>query len=182
MKFIYSKTLKYSTLLFLSFFLLSCHSKTEKVEHIQSITVQNGKSLEIKKTDRNTTSIGIITSHNYGTTHQYSYEMTLDGDIYWYGGSHEPKQILFHNEQVYLKFLYQKRYNTSTLDTLINETKTSHYYKTEEDYQKHIDERYFFNWFGKDYWLNIDSMEYHSLQKVGQEFEVPNDGELILEQ
>lgn len=161
--------------------MLSCRSKTEKIVNIETVIFENGKRLEINKTDRNTSSIGIFSNHNYGVTHQYSYELTLDNDIDWIGGSHEPKQILFNEEDVYLRFLQKKRYNTSSIDSLTLETKTSHYYTTKENYQKHIDERYFFNWFGKDYWVNVDSLEYHSLRKAGQEFEIPNDEELILE-
>lgn len=178
----YSKLIKYtlSSIFLFLFLLIGCHRETETIEDIQTIIVGNNQNLEVKKTDRNTTSIGIITNHNYGTTHNYSYELTLNDDIYWYGGSHEPKQILFDNTNVYLRYLHQKRYSTFSIDTLTQDTISSSYYKVEEDYQKHIDERYFFNWFGKDYWVNIDSIEYYSLRKGGQEFEIPNDGELSL--
>jgi len=168
----------FSTLtLFLS--MLSCRSKTEKIVNIETVIFENGKRLEINKTDRNTSSIGIFSNHNYGVTHQYSYDLTLDNDIDWIGGSHEPKQILFNEEDVYLRFLHKKRYTTSMLDTITQESKTSFEYKVEQGFQRHIDERYFFKWFGEDYWVNIDSNFYYSQQKVGKEYDIPNDGELI---
>ncbi|MGB0871010.1 MAG: hypothetical protein ACPG6V_11445 [Flavobacteriales bacterium] len=182
MKFNFSYSSIFISIFILFITVLSCRSETEEIVNSESILLENGKLLEIEKTDRNTSSIGIFSNHNYGVTHQYSYQLTLDDDIDWIGGSHEPKQILYHNEDVYIRFLQKKRYTISWIDSLTQENKSSFEYRIEPGFQKHIDERYFFKLFGKDYWVNIDSNRYYFQQKDGKEYDIPNDGELIRNQ
>lgn len=47
-------------------------------------------------------------------------------------------------------------------------------------YQKHIDERYFFKLMGDAYWVDVSEEEYNTVKESCPEFEVPNDGELII--
>jgi hypothetical protein len=176
-----SKIFKVSFLIFSIYNLLSCRNETEEIKTIKSIEFGQGQHLEVIKTDKNTTSYGILTNYNYGTRHQFSYDLKIGNDIEWKGGSQEPKEISIINGTYYLRYLHQQSHLKTEIDTVLQDTTTNVYYTIEEGFQKHIDKRYFFKWFGEDYWVNMDSSTYYSDIKQVEVYQIPNDNELILE-
>jgi len=141
----------------------------------------NGQHLEVEKTNKETTSIGMITKHNYGTTHSFKYRIALDKmAIEWDGGSAEPKHLLFCKDTLYIHFLKNKWVEEEAIDSL-HKTSNNHY-QIQDAYQVHIDERYFFNLLGDAYWVETTPDNYRKQKAICKEFEVPNDNELVFEQ
>ena len=161
--------------------LIGCDVKTEERIDKSSKTFPNGKNIIVEKLNKESTSTGIITSINYGTSHSFRYEFTLTEDnIKWDGGSAEPKNIIFCKDAIYIRYLKEKSLNTivtDSTDTIIE----NNTYEIKEFYQKHIDRRYFFKIFGDDFWEDISSEDYYSVIKSCDEYVIPNDGELLLE-
>ncbi len=176
--------IKTINLLFACFVLLfvitSCSQLSTENTDIVSKILPNGQHIEVEKTNKETTSIGIITKHNYGTTHSFTYKITLDKmGIEWNGGSGEPKHLLFCKDTVYIHFLKDKWVEEETIDSL-NETSNGHY-QIQEAYQVHIDKRYFFKLLGDAYWIETTPDNYIKQKTTCNEFRVPNDNELVLE-
>ena len=164
------------------FMLYGCnHEEIEKIDKT-SIILPNQKHLTIIKNNKETTSIGIITKHNYGTTHSYTYELEISpGNINWDGGTAEPKNIIFCEDITYIRFLKEKMIEVENTESTDSIATYSRYYENQEVYQEHIDNRYFFNLLGDDFWAEIDSEKYLSKKKLCKEYKIPNSNELSLE-
>ena len=166
--------------IFLLLCIISCTSETEVRTNEVNKILGNGKHLQVNKTTKVTTHTGIITHHNYGTTYRYNYTFTIDdGDINWLIGDGEPKTILFCTDTTYISLLTKKNIAINdTIDSLnIN---TSYRKVVQQRFQQYIDERFFFNLFGDDYWIDIPAEKYYSKQKNCTEYDIPNDNELTL--
>lgn len=167
----------YSCILLLC--LLNCTHISDESTDIVSKILPNGKHLVVEKTNRETTSIGIITKHNYGSTHSFSYKIVInEGSIEWSGGSGEPKHLLFCDDAVYIHYLKNKWVEEPVIDSLNQSPKR--YYRIQDHYQAYIDNRYFFKLLGDAYWVETTLENYTKQKSTCDEFEVPNDNELVL--
>lgn len=159
----------------------NCTSKTETNIDNTNILLGNGKHLEVQKINKSTNHVGILSKHNYGTTHHYEYKFTIDkGDVNWNGGSGEPKNLLFCKDSIYLHYLKEKYVSIQNRDTINSQIRTDKDYKVIEVFEVYIDNRYFFNFFGDDYWIEITPESYASKKMSCDEFSIPNDNELSL--
>ncbi len=173
----FKKNLLFAGLLFV---VASCNQASIETTNIISEILANGQHIEVEKTNKETTSIGIITKHNYGTTHSFRYKITLDEmDIEWNGGSGEPKHLLFCKDTVYIHFLKNKWVEVETIDS-VNQASNGQY-QIQEAYQVYIDKRYFFKLLGDGYWVDTNPEKYRRQKLICNEFQVPNDNELVLE-
>ncbi|MDW7692638.1 hypothetical protein R9C00_12115 [Flammeovirgaceae bacterium SG7u.111] len=164
------------------FILTNCNYETEKSIDITSKILPNGMIMVIKKTNKETTATGMITKHNYGTSHSFRYNISFDhGDIIWEGGSGEPKNILFCKDTMYIRYLKEKSIKVEYTDSVDNTIKADYHYEIREVYQKHIDGRYFFKLFGDEYWVDIMPENYPHQREFCEEYPIPNDGELSLD-
>ncbi|PIY09005.1 MAG: hypothetical protein COZ18_09350 [Flexibacter sp. CG_4_10_14_3_um_filter_32_15] len=163
-------------------FLMSCEQRSEESIQIENITLDNGKYVEIEKTNKETTHIGLITKHNYGKTHSFKYQVNLKEDeIEWKGKKdQEPKHIIFCEDTIYMHYLEKQFIQTQTFDTLIQDTLYSSYYEVKAFFAKNIDERYLNNLFGSQLWEDISIQEYNTMKQKCKEYKVPNDEELVL--
>lgn len=160
---------------------ISCNYNTEEILDKTSKILPNGKHIVVEKSTKETTSRGVFTNHNYGTSHRYSYTFLMPKeDINWNGGSGEPKNILFCKDTIYVRYLKEKSIRTKYIDSTDNTTKYNYHSEIHEAFQKHIDERYFFKLFGDDFWVDITSENYSSVKKSCDDYHIPNDNELAL--
>lgn len=160
---------------------VNCKSETKVNTHKTSKMLANGKHLEIKKTNKLTTQIGIFTKKNYGTTHQFSYNFKIDnGKVIWEDkGSAEPKYLLFCKDSVYVHYLNKIRVPIPKKAT--DTTKTITYKNVvKEFYEVYIDKRYFFRLLGEDYWIDITPEQYSNKKTNCKEYEIPNENEYEL--
>lgn len=171
---------KGSILLFLiSSIISSCDTKTVKKMDVQTQLLPNGNQITVEKTNSETSFTGIFTKHSYGTTHTFRYIFLINPDnIKWSGGSGEPKNILFCKDTLYMKYLKEKSVSVEYIDSIDNQTKEKYYDTIVEVYQQHVDERYFFNLFGNQYWIDIPSEKYYRKKEECPEYLIPNDNEL----
>lgn len=158
-----------------------CSTETEKRIDITNKLFPNGKYITVKKTNEDKTSIGIFTKSNYGTKHSFSYEFSVDkGNLNWNGGSGEPKHILFCKDTTFVHSLKEKSIKIQYTDSIDNTIKYNYHYEIQDVFEKHIDERYFFKFFGDEYWVEI-SLENYLLKKEScDEYNILNDNELSL--
>ncbi|WP_152537489.1 hypothetical protein [Aquimarina pacifica] len=160
---------------------LGCKQKTVERVDITNKLLGNDKHLEVKKTNKSTTLTGVITNSNYGTTHSYNYALTVDGGaINWLGGTAEPKHLLFCKDTTYIHFLEEKYISIASRDSLGNLEEKDGYYKVQDVFEAHIDKRYFFNFFGDEYWVEISRDQYNLKKERCVEYEIPNDNELSI--
>ncbi len=165
----------------LPFLFNSCRSKTTERIDITNRLLGNDKHLEVQKTNKSTTHRGIITNSNYGTSHSYSYKLTVNyGDVNWNGGTAEPKHLLFCKDSIYIHYLKEKYVPIQTKDSLGDSIKEDHYYEVQNVYEIYIDKRYFFKFFGDAYWLEISSEKYNLQKESCTEYSIPNDNELSI--
>lgn len=62
----------------------SCDERVTERMTKKSIILSNGMHLTVEKTNTETTSIGILTKHNYGTKHTFKYKLKLsENSINW---------------------------------------------------------------------------------------------------
>lgn len=168
--------------LIISYLLISCNNTTEKTIDKTNNRLPNGKRLIVEKINKETTSIGIFSKHNYGTSHHFTYKVSIKpGDINWNGGTAEPKQLIFKNDTTYIRYLKKKRINIKYLDSLDSTVKYKHKSEIHAFFQKHIDNRYFFKLLGDDYWIDISLNNYEAVKKRGNEYIIPNDNEYSLD-
>ncbi len=159
-----------------------CTSHTTAQIDKQRTVFPNGKRMLVEKTNKKTSQYGIITKHHYGDTHSYSYTFTIEkDDVNWDGGTREPKEILFTQDTVYLKSLTKKAIPFQPKDTILHTSAVERHYEIQEVFEKFVDERYFFQWFGDAYWVTIPKFGYTMNMKKGEFYEIPNDKELTLE-
>lgn len=169
-------------LFLLSAILLSgCNSKVKETINKEVKLLPNGKRLTVEKKNKETTHIGIFSKHNYGTSHSFTYKISVNpGNINWDGGTGEPKHLLFCKDDIYIKFLKEESVKVEYTDSIDYQVKDRYDYEIKEAFQKHIDERYFFNLFGDDYWIDVSEEEYTSKNKYCEDYSIPNDDELKL--
>jgi hypothetical protein len=169
-------------ILTISYLLNSCNHTTEEIIDKTSNVLPNGKRLIVEKTNKETTSIGVFSKHNYGTSHQFTYKILINpGNINWSGGTAEPKQLIFKNDTTYIRYLKKKRIKIKYTDSLDGAIKYKHQFEIHPFFQKHIDNRYFFNILGDDYWMDISLNDYLDVKKNGDVYVIPNDNEYSLD-
>ncbi len=162
--------------------LSGCNYETEERIDKTSTILPNGATIEVEKTNKERTAIGIISKHNYGTSHSFSYQLSINqDDITWNGGSGEPKNILFCRDTIYLHYFKEKSIRVEYTDSVDNSTKVDYHFETREVFQKHIDERYFFKLLGDAFWVDVLPEEYATRKEFCEEYIIPNDGELSLD-
>lgn len=90
--------------------------------------LDNGKYLEVEKTNIETTSIGIITRHNYGISHSFTYDIFIKADqIEWKGiCNREPKNIIFCQDTVYVRYLSEQSKRVEIIDSVTQDTTTNY--------------------------------------------------------
>lgn len=175
------KAINYTILFAFSVSILSCKSNTQESTTEKSSVLPNGMRLTVFKTNKDKTSIGILTGTNYGTTHTYKYNVLLhEPDVNWSLGSGEPKNFLFCKDTIYIHYVNKNNYPITVTDSVTNSTTTKNNYKMESMYQKHVDNRYFFNLFGDDFWLDVSPKRYNKIKNSCEEYAIPNDGELTV--
>ena len=147
----------------------ACESSTQVREKITVSELPDGYIIHVKKIDSETTRVGALTGHKYGTSHSYIYQFTLSpGQIYWYGGSKVPQEIILCNREIYIHYLQ--------LDSLGKPEEFK--YVIQSHYDKHVDKRYFFNLFGEQYW--VSDTEPANINTSGcKKSDISNDHELI---
>lgn len=160
----------------------SCKDEIKEIVTKTSTILPNGMHTIVEKTDIKKTSIGIFTSHNYGTSHRFRYKVLVDeGDIEWDFGVGEPKHFLFCDEGVYIHYLNESSRIEEVKDSLNTIIEEKRFDTIENFYQKHIDERYFFKLFGDAYWVDVTVEEYNTFKNKCDEQPIPNDNELSIE-
>ncbi|WP_338765627.1 hypothetical protein WAF17_02035 [Bernardetia sp. ABR2-2B] len=169
-------------LIVITVFLMSCEQRSEESIQVENTTLDNGKYLQIEKTNKETTHIGLLTKHNYGTTHSFKYKVSLKEDeIDWKGKKdQEPKHIIFCKENIYMRYLEKLYVPTQTIDTLTQDTLYGSYFEVKEFFLKNIDERYLNNLFGTQSWAEITFQEYDIAKQKCREYKIPNDEELVV--
>lgn len=160
-----------SLLILFSCIISSCNYSVVETIDKTSKQLPNGKHLVVNKINKETTKIGALTNHNYGTSHSFTYAVSIDpGDIEWDGGSGEPKEILFSKDTTYIQYVKKRHI---TVDSVSR-------YQVFDIYEKHIDNRYFFKLFGDAYWVEISSEDYLTAKISGDQYLIPNDNELSI--
>ncbi|MBU2995786.1 hypothetical protein KO500_05045 [Cellulophaga baltica] len=160
---------------------ISCDENVEETVTKKSVILPNSKHITIEKKDTRTTSIGIFTKHNYGTKHNFKYNVFVnEGKINWDFGVGEPKHIVFCENNTYLHYLNEKIETEEIKDSITDSVEKIYTSKIQNNYQKFIDERYFFKLFGDVYWLDIPEEEYNTILNSCEEYDVPNDNELSI--
>ncbi len=173
------KIIQYNLNYFISILLLifiSCKTETEINTNVTSKQLPNNKLLEVLKKEKTATQRGIFTNSNYGSTYSFEYQFTINkNEVIWKDkGSAVPKTILFCNDTPYIKYLQKK---SIAYQQIRNDTIYSTKYKDTiiEKYDKFIDNRYFFKWFGKVSWLAISKEKYNTKKSSCNEYTIPND-------
>ncbi|MBQ4801837.1 hypothetical protein J8L88_03160 [Aquimarina sp. MMG015] len=165
----------------LIFLITSCRSKTTERIDITNTLLGNDTHLVVEKTNKSTTHRGIITNSNYGTTHSYSYKLTVNnGDVNWNGGTAEPKHLLFCKDSTYIHYLKEKYISIKSKDSAGNIVEKDGYYEVQDVFEVHVDKRYFFKFFGDEYWIEIPLESYNLKKGSCTEYTVPNDNELTI--
>jgi hypothetical protein len=159
----------------------ACNDTVKETVTKKSEILPNGMHLTIEKTDIKKTSIGIFTSHNYGTSHRFKYRVAVDqGSIEWDFGVGEPKHFLFCDKGVYIHYLNENSYTEESRDSITNTVEELRVIKIENQYQKYIDERYLFKLLGDAYWVDVTEEEYTRNKNTCSEQAIPNDNELTV--
>lgn len=173
-------TQKSARFVFLFCWLFSCcHTETQTRTSITNRLLPNGKHLAVEKENREITYTGLLTKHNYGTNHSFRYSLKVDNDaVFWNGGSGEPKHLLFCSDEVFIHFLKRKSIAEAYTDTIDSTTKYNYHDETLHQFEKFVDNRYLFNWFGDAFWIEIPDTTYQKHLLKCDEYEVPNDNEL----
>jgi len=156
--------------------LLSCKTETEINTNTTSKQLANNKTIEVLKTEKTDTRRGVLTGHDYGVAYSFKYQFTVNkNEVIWKDkGSAVPKTIIFCNDTIYIKYLQKKSVPSQQIrNDTINRTK----YKDTivEKYDKFIDKRYFFKWFGTTTWHTISKEKYHIKKTNCTEYVIPND-------
>ncbi len=155
---------------------ISCTTETKTSTNKTKKQLTSEKLIEVIKTEKENTRKGILTGHNYGTTYSFAYQFTINKNkIIWKNmGSAVPKKILFCTDTTYVHFFqkksipYQKYPSDTTMsykDTIVTK------------YQKFIDNRYFFKWFGNYSWIDISKEKYNSKKTNCKEYTIPTDND-----
>ncbi len=164
-------------------FLVSCESYSKETFQMKSKMLNNGKHIEVAKKSTETTHIGILTRHNYGTSHSFEYKFFIEPDeIEWDGRYRkEPKNIIFHQNKIYVRYLKNVYKTTQIIDSLTQDTTYNSYYEVKELAEKSIDRRFFYKMLGSQKWTGIPMREYNTARQKYKEYDIPNDNELVME-
>lgn len=162
-------------------FLISCTTQEEISTNVTSELLSNNRLIEVLKTEKTSTSTGIITHSNYGTTYSFEYQFTVDKNaVIWKNkGSAIPKKIVFCNDTTYVKYLRKKSiaYQKVESDTI---TRTMYKDTIVTMHEAFIDNRYFFKLFGDSFWTIVDEDKYDARKAKYTEYEIPNDNDFEL--
>ena len=170
------KNTKKLVYIIISVLIISCttETKTNTNKTIKQLT--DNKLIEVTKTEKTATHKGIFTGHNYGTTHSFTYQFTINkNEVIWKDkGSAVPKKILFCGDTTYVNCLQKKSvpYQKFPSDTTMSYKDT-----IVKKYHKFIDNRYFLKWFGTYSWLEISKEKYNSKKANCKEYSIPTDND-----
>ena len=164
-----NKYLSEKILLFCALLFTAC--KTETQEYISTFSQQlsDGKSIEVKRSDQFKQYYGIVTGIKWNDSHSFQYEFMLKpDDIQWKGMTDQvPQRLSFCGEELYLLVKGEKVIvDTAKIDSIPKVVKTHLYFKN-------VDKRYFFNWFGDQYFEEIDSLKFYESRKNCKEENIP---------
>ena len=151
------------------FILISCRTNTETHVLKLSKTYSNGKTVDLVREDSYTKYTGILSGIHWGDNHSFTYTLVINPDNYkWVGATGQfPSKLLFCKEDVFLKIKEERvKIDTSSINATPLIIDTSVYYKN-------IDNRYFFDLFGDQYFVPTDSNEYAIYRRLGVEEIVP---------
>ena len=161
----------------------ACSSETRSSEQRREASYPGGYRVEVLKKDSYTRYQGLITGHDYGTRHEYSYEFELSpGRIRWQGGSAEPRTLVVCAERIYLRYLdieLEERDAGAPATDAGDATLSERVMKVVARQARLRDERYLFKLLGELSWINVEASELPRGSQC-QEFELPNDRELEL--
>lgn len=159
-------------------FLVSCTTEEEITTNVTSQLLNNNRLIEVLKTEKTASSIGVLSHKNYGTTYSFEYQFTVDkNEVIWENkGSAIPKKIIFCNDTTYVKYLRKKSigYQKIESDTI---TRTMYKDTIVVKHEAFIDNRYFFKLFGDTFWTSVDEEKYEARKTVYPEYDIPNDND-----
>jgi hypothetical protein len=163
------------------FTLGSCTTNKEIHQDITNKLLSNDRILRIEKSSTFETTKGILGKHTYNIEHSYQYKVLIDdGDYCWEVSNGEPKHILFVKDSIYIHYLKEKYIRASPKsDSSIVDVEEDYKHVILDVYEVYLDKRYFFKLFGYALWIDIPKEQYEEKRKIGQEFEIPNDNELV---
>lgn len=178
----------------LVFWLSACTTRTTENSHRSVKDFPSGEQLIVDVTNQHEEQVGVVSKVVYGIKDRHHYQLRfLPHDLRWENGDAEPKQLIVcTNGAAYLHFVSQQpnpyyataqeQANTTEPNTVeqakepnIQPTKVESYVISKNHYVRAVDKRYFFNWLGEFYWIDIEKAEYISKQNSCQVYEVPND-------
>jgi hypothetical protein len=89
--------------------LVQCTVEERETETKRSASYPNDRTILVTKRDRYAHARGMITGHDYGTTHNFDYGFELQpDDIEWSNYSSEPKALWVCGQTLYLRYLAHK--------------------------------------------------------------------------
>ncbi len=136
--------------------LTNCRTEHKGYESTFSKQYPNENKIEVLRKDNYEQYFGIFSGHNYGGSHSFSYEFTIYPDQHkWKGAMNQvPRKIVFCEDKIFLAISEEK-------------VKVDSLHPNEEPirmdtvlYFENKDERYFFNWFGDQFFVPVDSSNY----------------------
>lgn len=164
-----------ASLVVLAGLLLACREEVREAEKFFEQTTSEGQRLLVTKHDSFTRSVGMITGHDYGTSHRYTYTFELAPDrIEWRGYASEPKELLRCAGALYLRYLtlHQAAAEPDAGSASVAPSVVS-------AVSRHVDERWLFKLLGKQYWVEAPESDVAN-SRCQRLCNVPNDGELVL--
>lgn len=165
----------------------ACSSETRTSEKRREASYPGGRRLEVIKKDSFTHYKGLLTGHEYGMRHEYSYSLALAPDrVTWSGGSAEPKQLIVcvesgasTREQIYLRYLDIELEERAAGALDASAPGPERAMKAVARQARLRDERYFFKLLGDVSWINVEPSELPGGAGCSAHA-IPNDGELEL--
>ena len=149
------------------FLLVMCTSDTQVSHTAFRRKFENGRSVEVVREDRSIRFKGILTGADYGGVNDFQYEFITQPDEYsWKGNMNQvPVELIFCDDDTYLKVTER----IAKYDSLYG---TPHF-KDTALYFKNVDDRYFFKFFGEQYFREADSIDYYSKKLKCKEAQLP---------
>ncbi len=178
-----------SSLVFLS--MTACDSKTKESINRKSVDLGGNQRIVITQKFKTTRYRGKLTGTDYGTKTSFDYTFkVLPGGIKWRGKSSVPKHLLICKNTYYLHFMYKRGFTKDTSNIDMEKLRKTNYkkyakykhtivaFRVIDEYSVHVDKRYFFKWFGDQYWNSIKKSVYENAKKTCQEKSIPNFNDL----
>lgn len=161
---------------------VACSSETRTSEHRREASYPRGRRIEVLKKDSYTRYKGLLSGHEYGARHEYSYSFVLSPDrVDWSGGSAEPKQLILCPQQIYLRYLdieiEERDAGVAAPDA--SAAGAERVMRAIARQAKLRDERYFFKLLGETSWINVEASELPAGAGCSAQA-IPNDAELEL--